>query len=447
MSKFRSISLPQPELHTKLYLLQELHPPDSDSPGQDIVAGTAQLLDGFPALREAVNGVFTALAYSESAEVLTPVINWSTLPLARTARERNLIIKEIQTRFREKLPPPILILNGAASLSRSPLPDFIFWNDNALTPFQRSSHLPSPPSWRGSQPPPPTWLDLPIANYGIHTRNIDQPESSAPMRYIALSYELVDMFAAACSACDRQNMSLEDHAAARQSLEAATASIKATVIHEIAHLWVSEQGKSSPSRTNVRGAEHPSFDIAEDEDNPGRIEAGLLVEKCWLGSPHELALNNAGWLTLALRNSRAVDVPDVLVPPSSPSDSEEDDASSLMAGLSTFRLGSPIHLAERRSPSPMSPTSPINADLPSLCESLWVCNPSLVAQFMVKNLLPYSPGQLEDGAGWVLLPRVSCRAITVYSSHHLATQQGIVEANTTIVPAIGAGVSSGPLYQ
>jgi hypothetical protein len=139
MSKFRSISLPQPELHTKLYLLQELHPPDSDSPGQDIVAGTAQLLDGFPALREAVNGVFTALAYSESAEVLTPVINWSTLPLARTARERNLIIKEIQTRFREKLPPPILILNGAASLSRSPLPDFIFWNDNALTPFQRSS--------------------------------------------------------------------------------------------------------------------------------------------------------------------------------------------------------------------------------------------------------------------------------------------------------------------
>jgi hypothetical protein len=52
------------------------------------------------------------------------------------------------------------------------------------------------------------------------------------------------------------------------------------------------QGKSSPPRTNVRGAEHPSFDVAEDEDNPGLIEAGLLVEKCWLGSPHELALNN-----------------------------------------------------------------------------------------------------------------------------------------------------------
>jgi hypothetical protein len=238
MSRFQSISLPPPELHTKLYLLQELHPPDSDSPGQDTVAGTAQLLDGFPALREAVNSVFTALAYSESAEVLAPVINWSTLP--RTATERNSIIQEIQTRFREKLPPPILILNGAASLSRSPLPDFIFWDDNAPTPFQRSSHLPSPPSWRGSQPPPPTWLDLPIGNYGIHTRNTDQTESSAP-RYIALSYELVDMFAAACSACDRQNMSLEDRAAARQSLEAATASIKATVIHEIAHLWVSEQ--------------------------------------------------------------------------------------------------------------------------------------------------------------------------------------------------------------
>jgi hypothetical protein len=163
-----------------------------------------------------------------------------------------------------------------------------------------------------------------------------------------------------------------------------------------------------------------------------------------------LMSNLAGWLTLALRNSRAADIPDVLVPPSSLSDSEEDDASGLTAGLSIFRLGSPIHLEERRSPSPVSPTSSINAELPSLCESLRVCNPSLVAQFTVKNLLPYSPGQLEDGsvAHAVTPIRRNRRGMGspapsspvvrshVYLVSSPSPQQGVVEANPTIVPAM-----------
>ncbi|KAJ7485034.1 hypothetical protein B0H11DRAFT_2231245 [Mycena galericulata] len=234
------------ELHTKIYGLRAssslpTSTASSSSSGEETIA-TANLLKGFSALKNAINEVFTELAYSESAEILGQIVDLQPLP--RIVEPRAKVVARVQQRFRTNTPPSILILTESSSDSGAPLPDHIYWKDEESVEFQ--------PSVR---PSPPSPSSLHVTNYGIHPCN---PGSATP-RYIALSHELVDCFAAAIAALGQPSIKEEDLTAARQSLEAATACVKTTIVHAIAHLWVLEQTSQGK--------------IPEDLENPEQVEA------------------------------------------------------------------------------------------------------------------------------------------------------------------------------
>ncbi|KAJ7640259.1 hypothetical protein DFH06DRAFT_1430000 [Mycena polygramma] len=423
--------VPPPEVHAKVYILEEA---PEGSP-----EWTAFLLAGFPVLRDLVNGVFTSLAYSQRAEVLAPIVDWNTLP--RTPEQMQEVRDTIQTRFRTRPPPPILILTGAATQSEVPLPEFLTWDDavERSRSFPGTLTLPSPPRWTSHATPPESWVNLSVPNYGIHTRNSD---TSVP--YIALSYELVDHLAAACSACARQDISKNEGDSARLSLQAAVASVKLTLVHEIAHLWISEQGKSSPPRAEVRGANDSSFDVAEDSQNPGTIEAGLLVERCWLGSPHELATTNAGWLALALRENSATRPP-IFTLHSDHDDDSDSNSSEDDHPLGTMRLGSPIRLPER-SLSPMSESSGSGSSVPAddndddVLLSVRVCDITVAAQFVSSGLPPLSSSEMTE-----LQARTVSRLVTPTLRRRSGLQspgQGTPRRPSTPLTTDAAGVST-----
>ncbi|KAF7345043.1 hypothetical protein MVEN_01667200 [Mycena venus] len=268
---------------------------DSDSDA-DTDVRTAHLLQGSTRLHEAVADVLTALAYTESADILGPLVDWDIRPDVSFQQRRNRI-KQIQTRFQTEHPPLILVLDGQATRSNSPLPDTLIWDAETSSPFVAQRRIPSPPTWPGPGAPPNTWLDFQLQNHRIHTRDNDK---MGP-RYIALSYELVDFFHAACEAHDAAEGDESERWAARESLDAAIGCLKGMLIHGLAHLWVAETTGKSPPRDRVVGASDSFFDLIEDQDNPGYVEAGYLVETAWLGCSLELAVDQSGWLKLAVR--------------------------------------------------------------------------------------------------------------------------------------------------
>jgi hypothetical protein len=186
-------------------------------------------------LHDIVAEVFTALAYTKSADVLGPLIEWD-LSKDISVKQRQHRVKLVQSRFQKENPPPILILDGPATHASSSLPEIVLWNDKESSPFTNHRQLPSPPAWPGPGVAPAAWLNFPFKNYGIHTRD----EDSTRPRYIALSHELVDFFQAACTAYDVKDTTAEEHMAARESLDAAIGCLKGTLVHELAHLWVTE---------------------------------------------------------------------------------------------------------------------------------------------------------------------------------------------------------------
>ncbi|KAJ6553494.1 hypothetical protein DFH09DRAFT_1318884 [Mycena vulgaris] len=360
-------------LGTKIYTLASTSPetePDGCIP-------TANILKGFPAIEQAITGVLTGLAYSESADILGPLVRWDARKIGITPQERTHRIATIQNHYQASPPPLILVLGGGASFSDSPLPEAIIWDDSNPTEFLSNRFLPLPPTWPGPGGPPNSWVTFPILNYGIHARDDDK---SRP-KYIALSYDLVDHFAAADSASKQHYKTAEDLKAAKLSLDAATASLKSTLIHELAHLWVTETDGESPARARVTGVQDSAYDVAEDSQRPGFIESGLLVETVWLGRPQELACDQLGWLKLAVRE-----------------DPEEQDFSWTPSANPSPgsdiphipQLGSPINLASSlrppRSPPPPDIESPVAAR---------ICDPELVSLFTALNL-PAFDGLLYD---------------------------------------------------
>ncbi|KAJ6489206.1 hypothetical protein C8R47DRAFT_1125352 [Mycena vitilis] len=284
----RSMSLP-----TKVYVLEEK---------------IAKLLPPTHTVSRIVDETLTALAYSDAAEVLAPVWDWSVV---HTDLQLKHATDAVQQWLQSNHPPLIVIASGADRETleggfdfRDGLEGIV---DSDLTPV-----LPNRPRWAPTQVPPPAdnglWCQHLVTNYGVHYR--DRRADRHP--FIVISAELAGWCYAAHQASNGSSSP-----GALASLQAVAASIKITLIHEMAHLWVTQKGtKNSPPRHEVSGAHTTKYDVAEDEESAGIIEAGALVETVWLGGPHKLVMDNAGWLRVVV--SLATENPSPSTSPSPP---------------------------------------------------------------------------------------------------------------------------------
>ncbi|KAJ7676250.1 hypothetical protein B0H17DRAFT_1139970 [Mycena rosella] len=400
--------LPRPTLATKIYVLSPESGSDgasfdgsnetdsvssdgSDDPDgassntsndpefNDPVIRKARILQGCPLLQQAVSSVLTSLAYTASAEILAVLVNWDASRLANPGQQK-LRIKAIQDRFKAKLPPSVLILDGVAAHSHSPLPTAVIWADDKPNTFESNRWIPTPPEWPQTNPPPTNWVDFPITNYGIHHRDVD-------------ANQLADFFVSACDAYEESGM---QDGAAKASLEAVTASLKTTVVRELAHVWVTEMDRHSPLRISVKGADGPAYDAAEDMENIGHIEAGLFVETAWLGQPQELACDQKGWLKLVVREPEFIlQSPTSSIEQSSPGRIAIPD--SAIPENPIPRLGSRFKLARKQSDVEVADLdSPPTAESPPAM--VRICDPMLVARFLVDDLPLFPQGFHNRGS-------------------------------------------------
>ncbi|KAF8208165.1 hypothetical protein K438DRAFT_317006 [Mycena galopus ATCC 62051] len=232
--------------------------------------------------------------------------------------------------------------------------------------------------------------------------------------FLALSHQLVEHFAAAYAAW--VDAAPTEKTEARHPFDAATASVKTTLIHELTHIWVSTTSGSSPPRQMVQGAEDPSFDCTEDPLHPGQIEAGLLIERCWLGAPHELTINREGWLAFALLETASETLADSL-----PQEAFLDTPSIAPAeGPLSTGLGSPFKRKDWiQTPSQQSDgdwsseesDSPSNSPVEANSRSthgeplihIRLCNPDIVAEFAVNHLPRFPRSELTATSTSVLV--------------------------------------------
>ncbi|KAJ7647843.1 hypothetical protein FB45DRAFT_209902 [Roridomyces roridus] len=355
------------ELQTNIYLLSEICSPKA-SPGTLITPCE---------ITDLVTSVLTSLTYSDCAEIFAPLVDWSVEP--RNPQNRLRAISRVQQSLRSQPPPLVLILPPSASHQ---LPSLIDWRDDPASAgsFPAVRHLPSLPTWNGTGDAPSKWMSLPIGNYGVHIRqdNCSHEIPTTSRRYIAISFEVVDWFMAAVSAASSQQGPDQEHAAA--SLAAATASLKMTVVHELGHMFVSDEGIDSPPRSKVSGADIPRFDVAESSQHEGRIEAGLLVETVWMGGVHELGVGNDGWLSLVLNKGD-----------DTASTNTYDSPSTNAAECgTTFLLGSPIQLVNQR---PEEDDEFCPEDSPY---SMFICQPELVSKFSSSALPTFTNEQIQS---------------------------------------------------
>ncbi|KAJ7647844.1 hypothetical protein FB45DRAFT_1020056 [Roridomyces roridus] len=281
-----------PQLHTSVYLLEDLVP-------------HAKLVKNSQ-IQDIVDSVFTALAYSDSAEVLVPLApsHRSVRPLRPAFRRQT--IGDTQRALQAREPPFVLILPQASSAA---LPSLITWHDNkeSIVDFPGVQHLPSVPTWTGAGDPPDSWMSLPIGKYGIHGRRIlDSQRDQDSQRYIALPFELVDYYLAAHAASTRAGLDEQEQRRALESLAAATASFKMAIVHELAHIILLDKlGRSSLGRHEMSAWDAGSkiYDVAESYDTAECVDVGLLIETAWMGGVHELGLSNDGWLDLVLKSA------------------------------------------------------------------------------------------------------------------------------------------------
>ncbi|KAJ6558336.1 hypothetical protein B0H19DRAFT_1261859 [Mycena capillaripes] len=299
----------------------------------------AKLLPGSHAISQLVNTTLTSLAFTDTAEILAPVYDWS---VPHTSAVLKVAKNAIHGWLQKKRPPLVIIADeGVGALDSFDIRDDL---EGSIDPDILPT-LPRIPTWPLNQVNQPSdnkpWLVQIISNYGVHGRhrNSDQPPT------IILSLELVRWYLAAQKAASAHGSGR----GATMSLHAAAGSLKMTLVHELSHLYVTDNNAphDSPPRDEVAGANTPKFDAAEDEERKGMIEAGYLVETAWLGGPHKLVLNNDGWLAFVIGKHTpayplaAVDVLD------SSSDEDSDEV-----GVSLFQ-----NLARRSSTSDDGSTS------------------------------------------------------------------------------------------
>lgn len=293
---------------TKIYV--------QESPG----SAEAKLLRGQQELQDVVNSVLTAVSHSSAARALVPavldgqVVTWEYTLVAVQAC--------INQCFQKRLPPIVVIARDA---SKKPfLQNDIEGSVESLPDFRNVLRW-----WL------PQW-----------SSSAEHLSNQADNSQVVLPYELVQLFLATQAACVEDS---EDERAL-SSHKAATASIKLTLLRELAHCWVNSTTDLDirPLRPYVDGAESPWCNVAV-ADNSSCI--GNLVETVWLGGPHGLIVDQDGWLRLVIKTFKdeatdAVDQVDAAnpslnrSPSSSASSSTESGPQALtVQGIATSSTG------------------------------------------------------------------------------------------------------------
>ncbi|KAF7328726.1 hypothetical protein MVEN_02501200 [Mycena venus] len=277
----------------------------------------AKLLPPENTLSTIITDTLTALACTDVAEVLGPVWDWS---VAHTPIQISKIVAEVQKWLRTSLPPLVVVADSAEGSNL--FPEFTFRDDlEGRLDTVHARSLPQRPVWPLEQvnlSPSEMWVLPAISNYGVPRRK--REANAVPV--IMISTELVGWLLAAI---DETGHNSQADAAIR-SLRAATASIKMTFVHELAHVWVTQKHQGdSPLRRDVVGANVPKYDAAEDERSVGVIEAGNLVETAWLGGPHKLALDNNGWLQFVVCEAKTSASPSTSMTSNSSSDTSSEN--------------------------------------------------------------------------------------------------------------------------
>ncbi|KAJ7201325.1 hypothetical protein GGX14DRAFT_571441 [Mycena pura] len=251
----------------------------------------AKLLPGSHAISQLVDTTLTSLAFTDTAEILAPVYDWA---VSHTPAVLKVAKNAVHDWLQKRRPPLVIIAHeGVDALDLFDVHDDL---EGSIDP-DTLPILPRIPTWPLNQANQPSdnkpWLSQIISNYGVHGRhrNSDQPPT------IILSLELVRWYLAA-----QQATFAGSGRGATMSLHAAAGSLKMMLVHELSHLYVTDNHAphDSPSRDEVAGADAPKFVIAEGEEQKGIIEAGNLVETAWLGGPHKLVLDNHGWLAFVI---------------------------------------------------------------------------------------------------------------------------------------------------
>ncbi|KAJ7576835.1 hypothetical protein C8J56DRAFT_1061555 [Mycena floridula] len=221
-----------------------------------------------------ISDCLTSLAYGDGVQILAPIAasRWNFEVEPKSASVPPIIVianydNKVSTGSFDLIDEPIAIPSRVGALSRSAT-----GQNNPL------------------KPAPPVMNDA-IRDYGHHIRHRSHEE----LRRLYLSLDLVEQFLISAD-------STSSNTDGMVSLEAVTAALKLTFVHELAHYVVSlkhpEDG--SPMRQDTRGASRPEFNNCTTVN--GRLESGLVTEKLWTGHSYGLARNSNSQLVLFHRD-------------------------------------------------------------------------------------------------------------------------------------------------
>ncbi|KIK59548.1 hypothetical protein GYMLUDRAFT_85865 [Collybiopsis luxurians FD-317 M1] len=332
------------QLATKIYISQT---PDS-----------ANLLDvtqySHRYLLATVSECLTAVAYGDAASILAPINGW-TLEGPPSAAS----VQMVQNTFRERPPPVVIIGDYPKGLSCSQVKfnkEHEAIINSGFHSLRSSSQMISPTSSTPINLPP--LCELAVPHFGYHICN----GSHQYLKCIYVSPTLAGLF------IDTVNWG-QDHGdlpEVQKSIHVVRAALKIAIMHELVHFL----NKECPLRNIPPGAADKKFDDCVDLEN--RLEAGLVLEKFWLGKIYRVGYENNSSTSLILLCS-------IPLPPLAP-DSSSDDSLSLIPQGSLFESERPA------STSSKGDSMKSECDTRGL-DTAWVEDPAVAKRFHVE-LLP-----------------------------------------------------------
>ncbi|KAJ7773190.1 hypothetical protein B0H16DRAFT_1511415 [Mycena metata] len=216
-----------------------------------------------------VNQIFSALAYEDCGRVLAPIVNFQVSLMAEPTTGA---IQYIEQLFREKPPPVVLLWDYDEKVS------------SAGITYTEGTWDPLPRGFDAS-----TLIQTAVSSFCHHGGNGSHATIQA---HIYLNYSL---FHHHIAAYDARNL---------QSLQATTCGVKISVTHECAHYAVTTNpaiNNTLPRGLAIGGGNRVFKECVNLKT--GTLEAGLVVERLWLGKLYGLAYDIDGQLAVFFTSS------------------------------------------------------------------------------------------------------------------------------------------------